>query len=42
MSFFTDYALPFHAVAGLLIIAILAAWHDWFQLTCAKKLIQVE
>jgi prepilin peptidase CpaA len=31
MPFFTDVSLASHAVAGLLIVAILAAWHDWFQ-----------
>lgn len=39
MSFFTDYALAFHAIAGLLIVAILAAWHDWFQWRIPNRLL---
>ena len=39
MSFFTEQAPPFHAIAGLLIVAILAAWHDWFQWRIPNRLL---
>ncbi len=39
MPFFTDVSLASHAVAGLLIVAILAAWHDWFQWRIPNRLL---
>ena len=35
----TDASLASHAIAGLLIIAILAAWHDWFQWRIPNRLL---
>lgn len=39
MSIFTDVSLPFYAIAGLLIVAVLAAWHDWFQWRIPNRLL---
>ena len=39
MSFFSEYAPPSHAIAGLLIVAIFAAWHDWFQWRIPNRLL---
>jgi prepilin peptidase CpaA len=39
MPFFTDGSLAPHAIAGLLIVAVLAAWHDWFQWRIPNRLL---
>ena len=39
MPSFTDASLASHAVVGLLMVAILAAWHDWFQWRIPNRLL---
>ena len=39
MPFFTDASLASHTVVGLLMVAILAAWHDWFQWRIPNRLL---
>ncbi len=39
MPSFTDVPLNSHAIAGLLIVAVLAAWHDWFQWCIPNRLL---
>jgi prepilin peptidase CpaA len=39
MSSLTDASLASHAIAGLLIVAMLAAWHDWFEWRIPNRLL---
>lgn len=39
MPLLTDVPLPPHATAGLLIVAIAAAWHDWFHWRIPNRLL---
>ena len=39
MSFYTDSLLMPYAITGLLVVAILAAWHDWFQWRIPNRLL---
>ena len=39
MPFYTDSSLTPYAIAGLLAVALLAAWHDWFQWRIPNRLL---
>jgi prepilin peptidase CpaA len=39
MSSLTNASLASHAIAGLLIVAMLAAWHDWFEWRIPNRLL---
>ncbi len=42
MPSFTDASLVPYAIAGLLVVAILAAWHDWFQWRIPNRLLAAD